>query len=164
MSFSRLLDERSMSSGGSIQAVRRSSLAVVRQHDSTALNRDSRPRRTALHGPHGSGPIGNPNSGSRSELSALESRSARLSPNTLLVRAWRSLIELRIDDALATVAQFEAEIARADAPVATRARVSAEVLRAVLLVLKSQDGATVRAPLAGLESRQRSGENRAALA
>jgi len=45
----------------------------------------------------------------------LESRSARHSPNTLLVRAWRSLIELRIDDALATVAQFDEEIARADA-------------------------------------------------
>ncbi len=141
-----------------------SSLAVVRQHDSTALNRDSRPRRTALHGPHGSGRTGNPNSRPRSELSALESRSAHFSPNTLLVRAWRSLIELRIDDALATVAQFEDEIARADAPVATRSRVSAEVLRAVLLVLKSQDGATVRAALAVLESRQRSGGNSAALA
>src|SRR5258708_36651683 len=143
MSFSCLLDEGSMSSGGSIQAVRQSSLAVIRQHESTALNRDSRPRLAALHGPHGGGAT---------------------APNTLLVRAWRSLIELRIDDALATVAQFEDEIARAEAPVATRARVSAEVLRAVLLVLKSQDGATVRAPLAGLESRQRSGENRAALA
>src|SRR5258708_18859177 len=103
MSFSRLLDERSMSSGGSIQAVRQSSLAVVRQHDSTALNRDSRPRRSALHGPHGSG---------------------------LLVRAWRSLIELRIDDALATVAQFEDEIGPADAPVAPRSREFAEGLRA----------------------------------
>src|ERR1700676_2892945 len=69
MSFSCPLDERSMSSGGSIQAVRQSSLAVVPQHDSTALSRDSRPRRTALHGSH-----------------------------SLLVRAWRSLIELRIDD------------------------------------------------------------------
>jgi hypothetical protein len=99
-----LLDERSMSSGGSIQAMHRSSLAVARV---------------------------------RPEFSALESRSARLSPNTLLVRAWRSLIELRIDDALATVAKFEVEIARADNPVAPRSREFAEVLRAVLLVLKT---------------------------
>ncbi len=164
MSFSCLLDERSMSSGGSIQAVRQSSLAVVRQYDSTALNRDSGPPRTALYGPHGSGPTGNPNSRPRSELSALESRSARLSPNTLLVRAWRSLIELRIDDALATVAQFEEEIARADTPVAPRSREFAEVLRAVLLVLKSRDTATVRAALAVLESRHRSGGKSPALA
>src|SRR6202030_4025826 len=142
----------SMSSGGSIQAVRHSSLAVIRQHDSTALNRDSGPRLTALHGPHGSGPSGNPNSRPRSELSTLESRSARPSPNALFVRAWRSLIELRIDDALATVAQFEDEIARADAPGAPRSRECAKVLRAVLLVLKNQDGAPGRAPLAVLES------------
>ena len=80
------------------------------------------------------------------------------------MRAWRSLIELRIDDALATVAQFEDEIARADAPVAPRSREFAEVLRAVLLVLKSQDGATVRAALAVLESRHRSGGKSPALA
>jgi LuxR family transcriptional regulator, maltose regulon positive regulatory protein len=141
----------------------RSSLAVVRQHDSTVLNRDARARHAALHGPC-SGPTGNPNSRSRSELSALESRSARFSPNTLLVRAWRSLIELRIDDALAIVAQFEDETARADAPVAPRSREFAEVLRAVLLVLKSQDGATVRAALTVLESRHRSGGKSPALA
>jgi LuxR family maltose regulon positive regulatory protein len=80
------------------------------------------------------------------------------------VRAWRSLIELRIDDALATVAQFEEEVARADAPVAPRSREFAEVLRAVLLVLKSQDGATVRAALAVLESRHASGGKSSALA
>jgi len=142
----------------------RSSLAVVGQHDFTALNRDSRPRYTALYGLHGSVPTRNPNSRPRSELSALESRSARLSPKTLLRRAWRNLIELRIDDALATVAQFEDEIARADAPVAPRSREFAEVLRAVLLVLKSQDGATVRAALAVLESCHRSGGKSPALA
>jgi LuxR family maltose regulon positive regulatory protein len=134
------LDERSMSLGGSIQAMRQSALAVVRKYDS--------PQRTALHG----------------QLSALASRSARLSPNTLLVRAWRSLVELRIDDALATVAQFEDEITRADAPVAPRSREFAKVIRAVLLVLKSQDGATVRAALAVLESRHRSSGKSAALA
>jgi LuxR family maltose regulon positive regulatory protein len=80
------------------------------------------------------------------------------------VRAWRSLIELRIDDALATVAQFDDEIARADVLVAPRSREFAEVLRAVLLVLKSQDGATVRAALAVLESRHRSGGKSPALA
>jgi hypothetical protein len=131
-----VFDERSMSSGGSIQAVRTSSLAVVRQHDSTALNRDSRLWRTR-----------SPNS-----------------PNTLLVRAWRSLIELRIDDALATVAQFEAEIVHADAPVAPSSREFAEILKALLLVLKSQDDATVRAALAVLESRHQSGGKSPALA
>jgi LuxR family maltose regulon positive regulatory protein len=148
MSFSCLLDERSISSGGSIQAVRQSSLAVVRQHESAALNRDYGVRFTAL----------------RPQRGALESRSAGLSPNTLPLRAWRSLVELRIDDALATLAQFDAEIARADAPVAPRSREFAEVLRAVLLVLKSQDGATVRAALAVLEGRHRSGGKCSALA
>ena len=80
------------------------------------------------------------------------------------MRAWRSLIELRIDDSLATVAQFEDEIARADATVAPRSRQFAEVVRAVLLVLKSQDGATVRAALAVLEIRHRSGAKSPALA
>jgi ATP/maltotriose-dependent transcriptional regulator MalT len=101
--------------------VRRSSLAVVRQHDCTA-------------------------------------------PNTLLLRAWRSLIELRIDEAAATVAKFEDEIARADCPVAPRAREMAEVLSATLLVLKSQDGASVRTALAVLESRFQSNGRSAALA
>jgi LuxR family maltose regulon positive regulatory protein len=142
MSFDCLLDERSMSSGGSSQ-VRQTSLAVVRQHDYTTLNRESRPR---------------------SDLCAPASRGAQLSPNTRLVRAWRNLIELRIDDALASVAQFEEEIAGADVPVASRSREFAEVLRAVLLVLKSQDGAAVRAALVVLESRQRSGGKSPALA
>jgi LuxR family maltose regulon positive regulatory protein len=162
MSFN-YLDERSMASGGSIQAVRRSSLAVVRPHDYTAPDRDSPPRRTALHGPHGSDPTRNPNSRPRADLSAPASRSAQLSPNTLLVCAWRSLIELRVDDALAYVAQFEDQIARADAPVALRSREFAEVLRAALLVLKSQDGATLRAALAVLERRHRSGGKSPAL-
>jgi ATP/maltotriose-dependent transcriptional regulator MalT len=139
----------SMSSGGSIQAVRQSSLAIVRQHDSTALNRDTRPRPAELGGPHSSGP---------------ESRSAQRSPNTLLVRAWRSLIELRIEDALATMAQFEEEIARAGGSTASRSREFAEVLRAVLLVLKSRDGATVRAALTVLEGRHQSGGKSPALA
>jgi LuxR family maltose regulon positive regulatory protein len=158
------LGEGSMPLDGPIQAARRSSFAAVRQHDFTALNRDSRPRVTALHGPHGSVHSRNPNSGPRSQLSALESRGARISPNTLLVRAWRRLVELRIDDALATVAQFEDEITCSDAPVAPRSQEFAEVLRAVLLVLKSQDGATVRSALAILESRHRSGGNSPALA
>jgi ATP/maltotriose-dependent transcriptional regulator MalT len=80
------------------------------------------------------------------------------------MRASRSLFELRIDDALAIVAQFDDEIARADAPVAPRSRDFAEVLRAVLIVLKSQDGAAVRAALAVLESRHRSGGKSPALA
>jgi len=134
MSSSCLLDEGSMSSEGSIQAMFRSSRAVVWRHDSTALNRDCRLRDTAL------------------------------SPNALLVRAWRSLIELRLDDALVTIAQFEDEIARSLAAVAPRSREFARVLRAVLLVLQSQDGATVRAALAVLESRHRSGGKSSALA
>jgi ATP/maltotriose-dependent transcriptional regulator MalT len=60
---------------------------------------------------------------------------------------------LHIDDALTTVAQFEDEIVRVDAPVAPRTLEIAEILRAALLVLKNKDGATVRAALAVLESR-----------
>jgi ATP/maltotriose-dependent transcriptional regulator MalT len=80
------------------------------------------------------------------------------------VRAWRSLIELRIDDASATIGQFDNETARADALVAPRSREFAEVLRAMLRVLKSQDGAMVRAALAVLERRHRSGGKSSALA
>jgi LuxR family transcriptional regulator, maltose regulon positive regulatory protein len=113
----------------------RSSLAVVRQRDSTALSRDARPRHTALQ----------------------DSRSGGRCPSVLLMRAWRSLIELRIDDASASVVQFEDEAALADAPVACRSREFAEVVKAVLLVLKSQDSGTVRAALPVLERRHRSG-------
>jgi LuxR family maltose regulon positive regulatory protein len=95
---------------------------------------------------------------------APESPGGRRSPNILLVRAWRSLIELRIDDALASVAHFEDETGRADAPAARRSREFAEVLRAVLLVLKSHDRATLRAALAVLEGRERSGARSPALA
>src|SRR5882724_2158086 len=137
-----------MTWGGSIQAVRRSSFAVVRQHDSTAPNRDSRSRHSTPS----------------AELSALESRSARHSPTTLLVRAWRSLIELRIEDALTTLAQFDDEIARADDTVAPRSREFAKVLRAVLLVLKSQNCAIVRTALAVLENRHELGGKSPALA
>jgi LuxR family transcriptional regulator, maltose regulon positive regulatory protein len=80
------------------------------------------------------------------------------------MRAWRSLIESSIDDALATVAKFDEEIAREGATVAPRSLKFAEVLRAVLLVLKSQDGIKVRAALAVLESRQRLGGKSPALA
>ncbi|MEA3140821.1 MAG: LuxR family transcriptional regulator, maltose regulon positive regulatory protein [Gammaproteobacteria bacterium] len=65
---------------------------------------------------------------------------------------------------MANLAQFEGEIAHAGASVAPRSRAFAEVLRAVLLVLKSQDGATVRAGLAVLESRHRLGGKSPALA
>jgi ATP/maltotriose-dependent transcriptional regulator MalT len=71
---------------------------------------------------------------------------------------------LHIDDALAAVGQFEDKIVRADAPIAPRLRETAEVLRAVLLVLKNQDGTTVRAALAVLESRFQSGGKSPALA
>jgi ATP/maltotriose-dependent transcriptional regulator MalT len=142
--------------------VRRSSLAVVRQHHSTALNRDSRPH-IAIRDPYNPS-TGTPNSGRCLEPSALESRGVGLCPNTLLVRAWRSIIELRLDDAIAIVAQFEDQTARADAPVSPRSQEFAEVLRAVLLVLQSQDGATVRAALAILESRHGSGRKSPALA
>ena len=135
-SFSRLLEERAMSSGASIQAVGRASRPIPRPHHSAASL----------------------------QLGAVESRSARFCANTLLVRAWRSLIELRVDDALATVVQFEAELARGDSLVAPRSRAFAEALRAVLLVLKSQDGAKVRAALAVLESRYQSGGKSPALA
>src|SRR5258708_6895110 len=100
----------------------------------------------------------------QSFLAAALQHDSAAHPNTLLLRAWRSLSELRIDDALATVAQVEDEIARANAPVAARSQEIAEVLRAALLVLKNQDGATVRAALAVLESRFQSGGKSPALA
>jgi ATP/maltotriose-dependent transcriptional regulator MalT len=125
---------------------------------------DSGPRFTAHHGTDISGPAGNPNARRRPDLGALESRSAGLSPNTLLRRAWRSLIELRIEEAWTTVVRFEEEIARALDPVAPRSREIAEVLRAALVVLKNQDGATLRAALAVLESRFRLGARSPALA
>jgi LuxR family maltose regulon positive regulatory protein len=92
------------------------------------------------------------------------SRSAGLSPNTLLLRAWRNLIELRIDDAFAILARFEDEIARADGALAHRSREFAAVLRAVLVVLKCQDDCTVHAALAVLEDRHLSGGKSPALA
>jgi ATP/maltotriose-dependent transcriptional regulator MalT len=137
--------------GGSIQAVHQSSPAAVPLYDSASPSPSPSPS-----------PI--PKSRSPSKLGALESRSARHSPNGLLVRALRSLLELRIEDALAAVAQFDDEIKRADALVLPRSREFAEVLRAVLLVLKSHDGATVRAALAVLESRRQSGRKSPALA
>src|SRR5271156_2141660 len=130
MAFSCLLDERSMSSGGSIQAVHRSSCSAVRQDDSTIRNRDSRLLSAALHAQE-RGLNSRRNCGQRLELSALESRSARLSPNSLLVRTCRKLIELQLADALATLGQFD-QIARGNAPVAPRSREFAQILRAVL--------------------------------
>jgi len=111
-----------------------------------ALNRGPHRRRTALHG----GPIGIPNFRPRSEFRALEPLSPRLSPNTLLACAWPYVTDMRIDDALAIVAQFENEIERADGAVAPRSREIAAILRAVLLVLKCQDDATVHAAVSGL--------------
>ena len=140
MSFNGLLDERTISSGGSIQAVSRSSSAVVRQTDAATLHPDPPLR-----------------------LGTRESRSIRLSPNGLLVRAWRNLIEFRLDEALSTLGRFD-EIARAKTPLTARSREFAQVLRAVLFVLKSQDGATVRAALTVLERRHRLGGRSSALA
>jgi LuxR family maltose regulon positive regulatory protein len=145
-----------MSLGGSIQAMGPSSLAVVRAHNFANPNGDSRPWRTVLQSPHDRRP--------HAQLRALESRGARLTPNTLLVRTWRSLIELRIEDASATIAQFEDSVARADGAVTARSQEFAAVLRAVLLVLKSRDVAAVRVALAVLESRHRSGGKSPALA
>jgi ATP/maltotriose-dependent transcriptional regulator MalT len=134
-----------MTSGGSVQAVRTSSLAIIRQQASTALSRDS-----GLQ-PDGRC-VGGPDSGKTGS-----------SLNTLLVRAWRCLLELRIDDALAAVAQFEDSVAH-PGTVAPRSREFAEVVRAVLLVVKSQDDTTLRGALAVLESRHRSGGKSPALA
>jgi hypothetical protein len=84
---------------------------LMQQHGSTVPNGAPCPRRTSDRGPCGRGSISTPCARPQSEFSALESRSAPRSPNTLLLRAWRSLNELRIDDAMAIVTQFEAEIA-----------------------------------------------------
>jgi len=126
-SHSCLIDKRFRSSGGSIQAVRSSSLALVRQYDSAVPNGEPRERCMTL----------------RPELGAPAAPSGRISPNALLVRAWRSLIELRIDDASAAVAQFEQAIGAVGGPLAPRSREFAEVLRAVLVVLNSHDCAAL---------------------
>jgi ATP/maltotriose-dependent transcriptional regulator MalT len=73
-------------------------------------------------------------------------------------------MELRLDDALAAIARFENEIARSDATLVPRSREFGEVLRAVLLVLQSQDGAAVHVALGVLESRHRSRGRSSALA
>jgi LuxR family transcriptional regulator, maltose regulon positive regulatory protein len=119
---------------------------------------------TALRGPHGSSGGGYPNFKPLAEFRARQAPSPEISPNTLLVRAWRSLIELRIDEALASISRFEGEIACVGVTVTAQSREFAEVLRAVLIVLKSQDGAAVRAALAILERRHRSGGKSPALA
>jgi LuxR family maltose regulon positive regulatory protein len=143
----RLVDERTIFPGGSIQAVRSSTLALVRRYDLA-----------------GNGTTMVPNSKPRSTLGAPTSQSGRISPNALLVRAWRSLIELRIDDASAAIAQFEEAAGRVGGPLAPRSREFSEVLRAVLVVLKDRDCAAVRAALAVLEIRHRSGGRSPALA
>jgi len=123
-----------MFSEAKIQALHRSPPAIAQVRDSPARNRDCIPRDT--------------------ESRPADPRGAWASPSALLVRAWRSLVELRIDEAMAILGRIEGEIARADAPVARRSREFAKVLRAILLVLKSRDGATVRVALAVLESRR----------
>jgi ATP/maltotriose-dependent transcriptional regulator MalT len=88
--------------------------------------------------------------------SAQEAHATRPPPSALLLRAWRSLIELRLDDALAAVGCFEREIGQLQIPIAPRLHEFAEVLRAVLLVFNSHDGATVRSALSVIEKRFRS--------
>jgi LuxR family maltose regulon positive regulatory protein len=92
----------------------------------------------------------------RREASTPASRSTEFSPNALLVRAWRALIELRIDDVSAAMTRFEGAAAHADAAVTPRTRSFAAALGAVLRVLRCQDGASVRTALAVLESRWQS--------
>src|SRR6202012_3485292 len=125
-----------MLSGGPIQVVNRSSCMVARPSGSTDLSRS-----TVLL------PVG-----------------TRPSPNTLLLRAWRNLVELRIEQALANIADFGAMVALADGAVAAQSREFAGLLRAILLVLTSYDGATVRSALAVLEKRHRSSGRSSALA
>jgi DNA-binding CsgD family transcriptional regulator len=89
--------------------------------------------------------------------------SAQTSPNALLVRAWRNLMELRIDDALSALSLYDAEISRGAASTG-RSLEFVEVMRAALFVLKSRQAATVRAALGILERRVRSGGQSPALA
>ena len=133
--------------------MRQSSLAVVRMRDSDALNRNISSRLTVPQGRVRIGQVEGQKVMPDSALGSLKLRSEGPSPNSLLLRAWRSLTNLRIDDALASLAQFEDEIARAECRVAPRSRDIAEGLRAALLVLKGQNGAMMRAALAVLENR-----------
>src|SRR5271170_8094292 len=83
-------------------------------------------------------------------------KTTHLAPVSLLLRAWRSIIELRLEDAWATVGQFEHEAAQLHTPIAPRFRELAEVLTAVLQVFKSQHGPTLRSALIVIEKRFRS--------
>jgi LuxR family maltose regulon positive regulatory protein len=118
-------------------ALNRSSSVVVRQQAPAALRLDARPRLKALS-------------------------DSRLTSKTQLLDAWRHVIALRIDDALATIAKVE--IGNGDVAIGRRAAAFAEVLRAVLIVLKNDDSIEVRAALAVLETRQRTGGKSSALA
>jgi LuxR family transcriptional regulator, maltose regulon positive regulatory protein len=131
-----------------VQAVSRSSNVVTRRHDSGAPRQGSRPQLKAIAGPHDRCRSANPSP----------------SPNSLLARAWRNLIELRLDDASAVIAEFERAAAHAVAPISPRALEFAELLRAFLIVLTSDDSAALRAALGVLESRRRAGEGSPALA
>jgi ATP/maltotriose-dependent transcriptional regulator MalT len=81
------------------------------------------------------------------------SNAAYLSPASLLLRAWRSLIELRLDDALVTIEQFERATREVRALIPPRLGQFAELLTSVLQVFKSQDLSTVRAALVVIERR-----------
>ena len=131
-----LFDGDFMLSGGPIQAVNRSSCVIVRHSGGPD------PSRPTVPGSQSTGP----------------------SPSTLLLRAWRNLAELRIDDALTNIAQFGEVVAHVDAPVAPRSQEFAGLLRAILVVLTSYDGTTVRSALAVLEKRHRSAGRSTAVA
>src|SRR5271154_5764338 len=98
--------------------------------DSDALNRNISPRLTVPQGRVRIGQVEGQKVTPDSALGSLKLRSEGPSTNSLLLRAWRSLTNLRIDDALASLAQFEDEIARAECRVAPRSRDIAEGLRA----------------------------------
>jgi LuxR family maltose regulon positive regulatory protein len=99
-----------------------------------------------------------------SRFGTAEAHSARPVPSALLLRAWRSLIELRLDDALAAVGCFESEIALLRSPISARLREFAEVLTAVVQVFDSDDGPTIQCALNVIAKRFQSTGMSAALA
>ena len=99
-----------------------------------------------------------------SRSAAQGSPNARPSPSTLLLRAWRNLVELRTDEASSNIEKFADAVAHAEGPAATQSRELAGLLRAILLVLTSYDAATVRSALAVLEKRHRSATKNSAVA
>lgn len=90
------------------------------------------------------------------ELRALQAPRVLHSPRVPLVRAWRYLIELRIDDAWQMIAQLEEILAGSNDAHGPRYREFAELLKAIACVLTSRKVEAICQALTIIERRRRS--------